>query len=344
MRIWLSHGAAVAAAVGIALCVGCAPRTARLEADPHPPSGEIAASSPLDYEPDPLFDDYFEAEFEFEGEMARSDPFENTNRRIFNFNRGVHTWVFDPITRGYRFVVPRVARKGLRRVFLNLNSPKVLVNDLLQLRFKDAAQTVGRFVLNSTLGVGGLLDPGEAAGWKRHDADFGETLAKMGVASGPYIVIPVFGPSTVRDGIGSIVDLAFQPLTYILGPGELLVQLYIGGGIGLTTFDANLDKLEALEGSSVDFYAAMRSAYLQHRRAAIEGLDPPDEPVADEELTPTNASSIDTADEPVADEDFTPVNADSIDPLDELVADEDPTPANMDVIDAAAGVRAVVAR
>jgi phospholipid-binding lipoprotein MlaA len=344
MRIWLSHGAVVTAALGIALCIGCAPAVAELDVDPYSPRGELAASSPLAYEPDPLFDDDFEAELELESEMTSSDPFENANRRIFGFNQGVHTWVFDPIMHGYRFVVPRVARKGLRRVFLNLNSPKVLVNDLLQLRFKDAAQTVGRFVLNSTLGVGGLLDPGEAAGWTRHDADFGETLAKMGVASGPYIVIPVFGPSTVRDGIGSIVDLAFQPLTYILGPGQLLVQLYIGGGIGLTTFDANLDKLDALEGSSVDFYAAMRSAYLQHRRAAIEGLDPPDEPVADEELTPTNASSIDTADEPVADEDLTPMNADSIDPLDELVADEEPTPANMDSIDAAAGVRAVVAR
>jgi phospholipid-binding lipoprotein MlaA len=368
MRTWLSHGAAVAAAVGIALCVGCAPGTAKLEADPHPPSGEITASSPLDYEPDPLFDDEFEAEFELEGEMARSDPFENTNRRIFKFNRGVHTWVFDPITRGYRFVVPRVARKGLRRVFLNLNSPKVFANDLFQLRFKDAAQTLGRLVLNSTLGLGGLLDPGEAAGWERHDADFGETLAKMGVASGPYIVIPVFGPSTVRDGIGSIVDLAFQPLTYILGPGELIVQLYIGGGNGLTAFDANIDKLEALEVSSVDFYAALRSAYLQHRRASIEGLDAPVAPVADEAIVPSDEPVVEEAivpsAEPVVEEAVVPWAALVVDealapwaelvlyeplaPLDEPpvapVADEEFTQPSAPSIDAAVEARAVVAR
>ena len=95
--------------------------------------------------------------------------------------RESNTVVFDPVTRGYRFLVPEPARKGIRRAFLNLNSPKIFVNDLLQLRFKDAAQTLGRFVLNTTLGLGGLFDAGKAAGWERHDTDFGQTLAKMGV-------------------------------------------------------------------------------------------------------------------------------------------------------------------
>jgi phospholipid-binding lipoprotein MlaA len=91
-------------------------------------------------------------------------------------------------------------------------------------------------------------------------------------------VIPVFGPSTVRDGVGSLVDLAFQPLAYVLGPAELMVQLYIGSGNALTALEANHHKLEALEESSVDFYAAMRSAYLQSRRAAVEGIAPLDAP------------------------------------------------------------------
>ena len=166
-------------------------------------------------------------------------------------------------------------------MFLNLNSPRVIVNDLLQLRFKDAATTLGRFVLNSTLGIGGLLDPGTAAGWERHDSDFGQTLGKMGVGGGPYIVVPIFGPKTVRDGFGDVVDLAFHPLTYILGPAEWLLQISIGSGNGLTMLEYNHDKVGALEESSVDFYAAMRSAYLQSRRAATRESEPPsrEEPV-----------------------------------------------------------------
>jgi len=281
MRIRLGH-AVVAAALGMVVCVACAPAVAELDAGSRFPAGEASADTPPVFEFDPLFDEGFEAELELESDMESSDPFENTNRKVFAFNRGVDRLFFAPVTRGYRFMVPRLARKGIRRVFLNLDSPKILVNDLLQLRFKDAGETLGRFVLNSTLGVGGLLDPGAAAGWERHDSDFGQTLAKMGLASGPYIVFPVFGPSSVRDGIGSVVDLAFRPLTYILGPTELMVHVYIGSGNGLVALDASRDKLGALEGSSVDFYAALRSAYLQSRRAVCET----DEPAADEELAP----------------------------------------------------------
>jgi phospholipid-binding lipoprotein MlaA len=287
MRTWFSHGV-VSAVLGIAICIPAAPALAELETLPssQAPAGEAAADVPLASEPDPLFDEDFDAELEFESDMERSDPFENTNRKFFAFNEGVNKIIFDPITRGYRFVVPKPARKGIRRVFLNLNSPRIFVNDLLQLRFRDAAETLGRFALNSTLGVGGLFDPAIEAGWERHDSDFGQTLAKMGVASGPYLVIPIFGPSTVRDGVGSVVDLAFQPLAYILGPSELLLQLYIGSGNGLTALDAAHDKVEALEGSSVDFYAAMRSAYLQNRRAVVGEVRPLDDPALEEEFPP----------------------------------------------------------
>jgi phospholipid-binding lipoprotein MlaA len=278
--IWLTHGA-VAAALAIAICLPAAPAFAELEAPAPFPAGEVSEDAFLPSEPDPLFDEEFDAELELSSDVDQADPFENTNRKVFVFNQGVETVFFGPVTRGYRFLVPELARKGLRRAYLNLNSPKILVNDLLQLRFKDAGQTLGRLVLNTTLGLGGLFDPGKAAGWERHDNDFGRSLAKMGVASGPYIIIPILGPSTVRDGLGSIVDLAFQPLVYVLGPAELLLQVYIGSGNGLTALDANHDKLEALEGSSVDFYAAMRSAYLQSRRAAIEGIAPLDAPAAE---------------------------------------------------------------
>jgi phospholipid-binding lipoprotein MlaA len=280
MRVWITHRT-IAAALGIAICLSAAAAFAEHEEPTSFPTGEVSADDPLPSQPDPLFDEEFDAELELASDVDRSDPFEKTNRKVFAFNQGVNAVVFDPVTRGYRFLVPALARRGIHQMFLNLNSPKILVNDLLQLRFKDAAQTLGRCVLNSTLGIGGLFDVGKAVGWERHDADFGQTLAKAGVVSGPYLMIPVFGPSTVRDGLGSIVDLAFQPLAYILGPTELLVQLYITSGKSLAALDANHDKLEALEDSSVDFYAAMRSAYLQSRRAAAEGRTPLDAAAAD---------------------------------------------------------------
>ena len=216
---------------------------------------------------DELFDDPLEPTI--------YDPLEPVNRTFFSLNENFDRFLIDPLSQAYGFVVPTFARRAIRGVFVNLNFPAIFVNDLLQLRFKDAATTFGRFALNSTLGFGGLLDPGTAAGWERHDSDFGQTLGKMGVATGPYIVLPVFGPKTVRDGFGDVVGLASQPLTDILGPAEWLFQVYIGSGNGLTILEDSHDEVEALEGASVDFYAAMRSAYLQSRRAVTA----PDEPL-----------------------------------------------------------------
>jgi phospholipid-binding lipoprotein MlaA len=269
MRSWLTHGAV---ATALALCLAAATSFADPGKPPLSPAGEVSADGLDPLEPDPLFDENFDYELELSSDMQEADPFENANRKVFAFNQGVDTFFIDPVTRGYRFLVPELARKGLRRAYLNLNSPKVFVNDLLQLHFRDAGETLGRFVLNSTLGLGGLFDAGKAAGWERHDNDFGRSLATMGVPSGPYLIVPIFGPSTVRDGFGNLIDLAFQPLAYILGPAELMVNVYIGSGNALTALDANHPKLEALEESSVDFYAALRSAYLQSRRAAVEGI------------------------------------------------------------------------
>jgi len=234
---------------------------------PDVPVGEEAADA---LPPDPLYDESFDDEIDADGGSSGGDPFEGANRRVLGFNRSVETYVFDPLTRGYRFVLPPPLRKGIRRAVHNLNSPKVFVNDLLQLRFCDAAEILGRFVLNSTLGIGGLLDPALEAGWQPHKSDFGQTLGKFGVGAGPYLMIPVFGPTTVRDGFGTVVDMFFQPLTYIFGPTDLLLQIYITGGTGIVAFDEFHDQLQALEESSIDYYAALRSAYLQNRRAMVE--------------------------------------------------------------------------
>ena len=256
------------------------PAWAEAGAENSAPAGDLSSR-----EADENFDDAFELELDRSSDMQRLDPFENTNRKMFAFNEGVIDYVFDPIMTGYRFVVPAPARRGLRHAFENLDSPRILVNDLLQLRFKDAGETFGRFVLNTAFGFGGIFDVGEAAGWERHDADFGQTLGMMGVGSGPFLMVPVFGPTTVRDGFGSIVDLAFQPLAYILGPAEIMLQIYIRSGNGLTAIDANRDKLQALEQSSIDYYAALRSAYLQNRRAAVAKVSrqPESEPESDPE-------------------------------------------------------------
>jgi phospholipid-binding lipoprotein MlaA len=263
MRKGFDHAAL--AALGIALIVDPGPAAA----EPAPgesteviPAGIAPGSAPS--ETDPLYDE----DFDLESDGSRIDPFEGANRSIMLFNQQVDTFLLEPLTTGYRFLVPRPARRSIRNVFLNLNSPSILVNDLLQLRFRDAAETAGRFVLNTTVGWGGLFDAGKAAGWERHESDFGQTLALAGVKSGPYLVLPLMGPSTVRDGLGDVVDRFFQPLTYFLGPGQ---QLILGGGSGFTTRAAYAEELAALEASSVDFYAALRSVYLQSRRAEIWG-------------------------------------------------------------------------
>ena len=293
MRTSLVQGVTILA---VALCVGLfgPPSAARADStEPILPAGveQPAVPPPADPEfDDPLFSDDFDDELEYGDGMDAVDPFESTNRKVFVFNQGVENVVIDPVTKGYRFIVPGPARRGIHRAFLNFNSPKTLVNDLLQLRFGDAAQTLGRLLLNTTLGLGGLFDAGKAAGWERHESDFGQTLAKLGVGSGPYLVVPLFGPSTVRDGFGTIVDLAFQPLNYILGPTELLTHFYITSGRGLVAIDDVHDELKALENSSVDYYAALRSAYLQSRRATIEGIDSPDESISEYQRGDVSAS------------------------------------------------------
>jgi phospholipid-binding lipoprotein MlaA len=228
-----------------------------------PAGGELSSDAALD---DPEYDEFFDDEFEFGEDAAPNDPFEGTNRALLSFNRGLSRHVFDPIIRGYRFVVPKPARRGVRRAFANLKAPRTLVNDVLQLRFKDAAQTIGRFVLNTTIGFGGIFDVGIEAGWEHHEADFGQTLGRMGVGCGPYLMLPVLGPNTIRDGFGGVVDLFFQPLTYLMGPMQSMV---VGASSGLATMDATDAALKALEESSVDYYAALRSAYLQSRAAHI---------------------------------------------------------------------------
>jgi phospholipid-binding lipoprotein MlaA len=234
-----------------------------------PPDGSPAADFEVEddallLEEDPLFDEEQDLV-----ESSGRDPFEGLNRDVFSFNRGMDRWLFDPITRGYQFVMPAPGRRAVYRAFDNLDSPVILANHMLQFRIVEAAGTVTRFVINSSVGLAGLFDPAASVfDVYRVEGDFGQTLARYGSPSGPYLVLPIFGPSTVRDVFGDVIDIMADPVSYLLGPLQWW-SLALGGGEGLIVKEAHLAELEQLEAGSVDFYSALRSAYLQSRDALV---------------------------------------------------------------------------
>lgn len=227
-----------------------------------PPS--FAAEDPIG-QPDPLFDDIFDAEF-YDGPVGYADPLESTNRGVFAFNRQVDKWLLDPITKGFQWVVPKPVRNALSRMFMNLSSTGTLVNDLLQLEWKDAGITGSRLVVNTTVGLVGLFDVAKSMGLERHQSDFGQTLALAGTPSGPYLIMPIFGPGNARDTTGAAVDFFFQPTFYFLGPAQILIY---SGSSGISTRDQFYRELKALEDSSIDYYAALRSGFYQRRISQI---------------------------------------------------------------------------
>jgi phospholipid-binding lipoprotein MlaA len=247
-------------AIGVAASVR--PARAAEQTDPAVAPSESKDAAPALEEPE-------EEEEELVDEASARDPFEGLNRDVFSFNRRMDYWLFDPITRGYQFAVPTQGRRAFYNFFQNLDSPMILVNHMAQFRVVAAATTSTRFVLNSSIGLAGLFDP--AASFfhvNRIEGDFGQTLARYGTPSGPFLMLPVFGPSTVRDVFGDAVDILADPVSYLLGPIRWWT-LVLGGGEGLTTREAHFDELKALEAGSLDFYSALRSAYLQSRDAMV---------------------------------------------------------------------------
>ena len=220
----------------------------------------------LDDEYDPLFDEDF-----LEPPPGFPDPLEDTNRRVFGFNRFVDEWFLDPLTKVYGFIFPGPVKKGIRNVFQNLGEPANTVNNMLQLEWRDAGASFGRFLLNSTVGIAGLWDPAAMIGLPHQRSDFGQTLALAGAPSGAYVILPLVGPNNTRDGFGVLADFSMHPLTWFLGPTNFLLYSIYGGGQGISTREEALPKLQALREGSVDFYAAMRNAYYQNRQAEIWG-------------------------------------------------------------------------
>jgi phospholipid-binding lipoprotein MlaA len=203
--------------------------------------------------------------------LAQNDPFEPGNREIFAFSIALDKAVATPAAKFYRAAVPQPARQGVRNALTNLNAPVVFANDVLQGEGEKAVNTVGRFLVNSTVGIAGLIDVATDIGIPGHDNDFGITLGKGGVHEGSYLVLPFVGPKPPRDLLGTGVDIAFDPLTYMTWNNSTLYTMIRGGLTVLDKREGTLETVESIERTSIDFYATTRSLYRQNRNAQILG-------------------------------------------------------------------------
>lgn len=195
-----------------------------------------------------------------------NDPAEPTNRTIFAVNQAVDTVVLKPAAGMYRHLVPPPVRESIHNALNNLRSPVILFNDVLQGDLERAGDTVMRFVINSTIGVLGIWDPASSMGFEYHHEDFGQTLAVWGIGEGPYVMLPIFGPSNPRDAVGLAVDFLVDPLTWWASNTDRGYINYTRAGLqGVSERARNYDTLEDIERSSLDFYAALRSLYRQRR-------------------------------------------------------------------------------
>jgi phospholipid-binding lipoprotein MlaA len=194
------------------------------------------------------------------------DPLEGLNRVLFSVNEGLDFILLRPLAWTYNKLLPDPVILAIRRFFLNLGAPVVFANDLLQADFEDAGVTLGRFGVNSTVGLLGLLDVADAIGLHAHHADFGQTMHSYGAGPGAYLVLPLIGPSSVRDGFGLAVDVAMNPLTWLL-PSEWNVGLTAGKIV--VKREELLVPLDDLKAASLDYYTALKSAYQQHRQLEL---------------------------------------------------------------------------
>ena len=204
-----------------------------------------------------------------EGPQAINDPLEGFNRVSFDATLALDRAILRPTAVAYRAVFPAFLRDSLRNFLNNLDSPIILANDVLQGEVNRAGDTLLRAGVNSTLGLGGLVDVAKRWGYMRHYEDFGQTLAVYGVGEGPYLFVPLVGPGNPRDVVGWIADLAFDPLTYAQWREKFLWQA------GRTAVDfvdlraRNIETLDEIEKTSLDYYASVRSLYRQSRNNEI---------------------------------------------------------------------------
>lgn len=200
-----------------------------------------------------------------------NDPWEPTNRFFYRVNRGFDAVILKPAAEGYRFIVPRPLRRGIHNALANLTSPVLFSNDVMQGKPRRAGDTFMRFLINSTVGIGGVFDVAKDVGYPAHGTDFGVTLALWGVPSGPFLFLPVLGPSDPRDVSGYGVDVVLDPFTWV-GQGATVTALN-WTRYGMSAIDGreeHLDEVDNIMKTALDPYATFRSLYRQHRRAEIE--------------------------------------------------------------------------
>jgi phospholipid-binding lipoprotein MlaA len=268
--VWRSHlkkgeqrKTAIAAALGLVLgCCGCA---AKPDTPPAP------AESDTD-----------------------NDPAEPVNRTIFKANLAVDHTVMRPVAQAYVNHVPDAVRQGIHNVVQNLKEPATAVNDLLQGNAGKAWQAVRRLAVNTTVGGAGVVDVAKKLGLPPHSADFGETLAVWGVKEGPFVELPLFGPSNPRDAIGTVVDLAMNPLTFVGGPPATYASVAAGGAGVVETRAQHLKDLDDLERNSLDYYAELRSVYRQHRDAEIAAVKAPEQQAQPSQTPPPQSEQHET--------------------------------------------------
>lgn len=218
-------------------------------------------------------DDDPEGKAEFE---QINDPLEPTNRAISGFNDQVDTYLLRPAAEGYRMAVPAFGRDRIADFLDNLKSPIYLTNDLLQGNFTLAGVTLERFVLNSSFGVFGIMDVAGPLGIPGHQSDLGQTMGVWGIGEGPYLVLPLFGPSNPRDAIGLAAESFGDPLDIYLQDNHMHWLSWTRMGLtAVSQREAYLDVLDDVKRTSLDFYSAMRSLYRQRRNAQINGAKNP---------------------------------------------------------------------
>jgi len=199
-----------------------------------------------------------------------ADPIEPVNRYIFAFNQAVDTTVLEPTATFYRDFVPAPARDSVRNFLRNLESPIVLANDVLQRDLEAAGITTQRFFINTTVGILGLFDRAAEMGLERRDEDFGQTLGTYGVGPGVYIVLPILGPSSLRDVAGMAVDYYFDPVNYYADNTDRRgITLARTAVRGIDARSRTIETLDEIERTSIDFYATIRSLYIQRRENDI---------------------------------------------------------------------------
>jgi phospholipid-binding lipoprotein MlaA len=212
-----------------------------------------------------------------EDPYAINDPLESVNRGIFSFNMTLDEYVIKPTAQAYRDVLPEGVRDSIHNFLTNLRSPVILFNDAIQGEGKLAGDTFARLWLNTILGVGGFFDPASQAGIPFHDADFGQTFGTWGIGPGPYLVLPILGPSNPRDTVGLVAGWYADPANGVASANDHGWVSYPRGAVeGIDLRSRNIDILDRIQSTSLDFYATIRSLYNQRRASEIRHEAPPE--------------------------------------------------------------------